>query len=118
LLSYRNVLKTSFDPILKKPSVVHWIAEGKYQKKFSKQVPNLPTFVLCWLRGRNIPQKGGIKMQRHANQTDSKSRDNNVNEELADVLTAISVVSKRLAKKLTALSEQDHQETKGGKDDE
>jgi hypothetical protein len=39
-------------------------------------------------------------------------------EEIADVLTAISVVSKRLARMLIALSQQDKHETKGGKADE
>jgi len=38
-------------------------------------------------------------------------------EELADVLTAISVVSKRLARKLQQLSRQDESKTKGGKTD-
>lgn len=42
-------------------------------------------------------------MQKQANQTDTQSRDPEMDEELADVLTAISVVSKRLAKKLTIL---------------
>jgi hypothetical protein len=54
-------------------------------------------------------------MQNQANQTDTQSRDPEMDEELADVLTAISVVSKRLAKKLTALSQQEKE--KGGKPD-
>jgi hypothetical protein len=41
-----------------------------------------------------------------------------MDEELADVLTAISVVSKRLARKLTTLSRQDKAKTEGGKTDE
>lgn len=54
-------------------------------------------------------------MQNQANQTDSQSRDPEMDEELADVLTAISVVSKRLAKKLTTLSQQEKE--KGGEPD-
>lgn len=38
-------------------------------------------------------------------------------EELADVLTAISVVSKRLARKLQQLPRQDEPATEGGKTD-
>ena len=52
-------------------------------------------------------------MQNQANQTDTHRRDPEMDEELADVLTAISVVSKRLAKKLTTLSQQEKE--KGGK---
>lgn len=52
-----------------------------------------------------------------AKQTDTKCHDREMDEELADVLTAISVVSKRLARKLTALSRQDEQKTEGGKSD-
>lgn len=54
-------------------------------------------------------------MQNQANQTDTQSRDPEMDEELADVLTAISVVSKRLANKLTTLSQQEKE--KGGKTD-
>jgi NTP pyrophosphatase (non-canonical NTP hydrolase) len=55
-------------------------------------------------------------MQKQANQTDAQNYDPDMDEELADVLTAISVVSKRLAKKLTTLSQQEKE--KGGKPDE
>lgn len=57
-------------------------------------------------------------MQTQAKQTDSEYRDREVNEELADVLTAISVVSKRLARKLTILASQEKQKTEGEKADE
>lgn len=40
-------------------------------------------------------------------QIDTETLDHEVNEELADVLTAISVVSRRLARKLLLLSEQE-----------
>ena len=53
-------------------------------------------------------------MQTKAQQTDTKCRDRDIDEELADVLTAISVVSKRLARKLTMLSRQDEQKAEGG----
>ena len=53
-------------------------------------------------------------METQAKQTDTKCRDREIDEELADVLTAISVVSKRLAQKLTMLSRQDEQKAEGG----
>ena len=40
-------------------------------------------------------------------QIGTENLDHEVNEELADVLTAISVVSRRLARKLLLLSEQE-----------
>lgn len=57
-------------------------------------------------------------MLTQAKQTDTESRDREMDEELADVLTAISVVSKRLARKLTTLSRQEKEKTEGGKSDE
>lgn len=45
---------------------------------------------------------------------DAETREREKNEELAEVLTAISVVSKRLAQKLTMLAKKQ----KGGKVDE
>jgi hypothetical protein len=57
-------------------------------------------------------------MEKQAQQTDTEIRDREMDEELADVLTAISVVSKRLARKLTMLSRQDEQTAEGGKSDE
>lgn len=56
-------------------------------------------------------------MQTQA-QTDTETRDREMDEELADVLTAISVVSKRLARKLTMLSQQENEKSEGGKSDE
>lgn len=57
-------------------------------------------------------------MQTQAKETSTEYRDREMNEELADVLTAISVVSKRLAQKLTMLAEEEKQKTEGGKADE
>ncbi|NCC65732.1 MAG: hypothetical protein EOM15_13870 [Spirochaetia bacterium] len=57
-------------------------------------------------------------MQIQAKQTDTQIRDREIDEELADVLTAISVVSKRLARKLATLSQQENEKRKGGKKDE
>lgn len=54
-------------------------------------------------------------MQKQANQTDDKCRDPEMDEELTDVLTAISVVSKRLVRELATLSQQEKE--KGGKTD-
>lgn len=56
-------------------------------------------------------------MQTSAKQTDTETHDREMNEELADVLTAISVVSKRLARKLTVLSRQANQDQEGGNAD-
>ena len=51
-------------------------------------------------------------MQR---ETDTESsKDQLMDEELADTLTAISVVSKRLAQKIKALSAKDEDKQKGG----
>lgn len=50
--------------------------------------------------------------------TQVKQTDTEIDEELADVLTAISVVSKRLAKKLAMLSSQSKEKTEEGKLDE
>lgn len=41
-----------------------------------------------------------------------------LDEELAGILTAISIVSKRLAKKLIALQKRDESTEEGGKKDE
>lgn len=56
-------------------------------------------------------------MEKQAQQTDTDIRDREMDEELADVLTAISVVSKRLARKLAMLSRQDRKKTEGGNQD-
>lgn len=45
-------------------------------------------------------------------------RDPRLDEELADVLTAISVVSRRLAKKLRAINGQPETKEKGGTENE
>ena len=47
-----------------------------------------------------------------------ESRDLEMDEELVGVLNAISVISKRLARKLTTFSRQDKEKTEGGKTDE
>jgi hypothetical protein len=57
-------------------------------------------------------------MQTQANSKDTDLRDQELDEELAGVLTAISVVSKRLAKKLTQLSRQHATNEEGGKSDD
>lgn len=50
-------------------------------------------------------------MEVQAKQTDTECLDPEMDEELADVLTAICVVSKRLARNLTMLSRQDREKT-------
>lgn len=57
-------------------------------------------------------------MQAQEKEAHAEHRDHEIDEELADVLTAISVVSKRLARKLTMLARQDKEKTEGGKTDE
>jgi len=53
-------------------------------------------------------------MKTQAKQPSTENRDPEMDEELADVLTAISVVAKRLARKLSALSSHE-KEKSGGK---
>ena len=56
-------------------------------------------------------------MQTKANERDADIRDTELDEELAGILTAISVVSKRLAKKLHALQKQKESAEEGGAPD-
>jgi len=57
-------------------------------------------------------------MQTKATDRDTGLRDDELEEELAGILTAISVVSKRLAKKLLALQKRDDSTREGGVPDE
>ena len=57
-------------------------------------------------------------MQTEANERNAEMRDAELDEELAGILTAISVVSKRLAKKLLALQRQNESTGGGGAPDE
>ena len=57
-------------------------------------------------------------MQAEANERNAEMRDAELDEELAGILTAISVVSKRLAKKLLALQKRDESTEKGGNPNE
>jgi hypothetical protein len=57
-------------------------------------------------------------MEAQEKQTDTEYRNREMDEELADVLIAISVVSKRLARKLTVLQREDERMAEGGKPDE
>lgn len=56
-------------------------------------------------------------METQAKQIDTEYRNREIDEELADVLIAISVVSKRLARKLTVLKREDERMAEGGKSD-
>ena len=60
--------------------------------------------------------KGGDTMQTQTNVEASK--DQQLDEELADTLTAISVVSKRLAQKIKALSAKEQEKKEGGNPNE
>lgn len=53
-------------------------------------------------------------MEPKANNADTVLRDSELDEELAGILTAISVVSKRLAKKLLSLQRQGASPEEGG----
>ena len=53
-------------------------------------------------------------MQTKTNDKVTNFRDPELDEELAGILAAISVVSKRLAKKLLTLQQQDTSQGKGG----
>ena len=53
-------------------------------------------------------------MQTKENNPDTEPQDSELNAELAGILTAISIVSRRLARKLTVLSEQGDPTEKGG----
>lgn len=57
-------------------------------------------------------------MQNQTNPADADGRGRPSDAELADVLTAISVVAKRLARKLSALSERVEAAEEGGARDE
>ncbi len=54
-------------------------------------------------------------MQSKTNNTDTELRDHDLDEELAGILTAISIVCKRLAKKLLAIQQRDEPIEEGGK---
>ena len=57
-------------------------------------------------------------METADEQTSAGQRNHERDEELADVLMAISVVSKRLARKVGLMTREDKQRRKGGKGDE
>lgn len=57
-------------------------------------------------------------MQTKPNDRDTNLQNAELDEELAGILTAISVVSKRLAKKLLALQRQENSTGSGGVPDE
>jgi len=57
-------------------------------------------------------------MEAKTKNTDTDLRDGDIDEELAGILTAISIVSKRLAKKLLALQRRDEPIGGGGSQDE
>lgn len=56
-------------------------------------------------------------MQTKPNDRDTKLHNAELDDELAGILTAISVVSKRLAKKLLALQRQNESTKEGGAPD-
>ena len=57
-------------------------------------------------------------MQTKAKNTDADLSGDGLNEELAGILTAISIVSKRLAQKLSVLQRRNEETEKGGNQDE
>ena len=56
-------------------------------------------------------------MLSQMNQSDTKERDHALDEEMVGILTAISVVSKRLARKIMLISREE-KTAKGGNTDE
>jgi hypothetical protein len=67
---------------------------------------------------QNVPETEVDLMQTKAKNTDTDLCDDGLNEELAGILTAISIVSKRLAQKLSVLQRRDERSEKGGDQDE
>lgn len=57
-------------------------------------------------------------MKTKAKNTEGELHDDGLNEELAGILNAISIVSKRLAQKLLVLQRRDEASEKGGNQDE
>ena len=57
-------------------------------------------------------------MQTKVKNTDADLCNDGLNEELAGILTAISIVSKRLAQKLSVLQRRNEETEKGGNQDE
>ena len=57
-------------------------------------------------------------MQTKAKNNDADVCDDGLNKELAGILTAISIVSKRLAQKLSVLQRRNEETEKGGNQDE
>ena len=57
-------------------------------------------------------------MQTKAKNADPDLCDDGLNDELAGILTAISIVAKRLAQKLSMLQRRDETAEKGGDQDE
>jgi hypothetical protein len=71
------------------------------------------------MRGKRPPSETEVKhMKTKSIEADANYRDHEEDEELAGVLMAISIVSKRLAKKLSRLSKQGEPTEEGGKPDE
>jgi hypothetical protein len=66
---------------------------------------------------KNSLGNGGSNMQTKTNDKVTNFRDTELDEELAGILAAISVVSRRLAKKLLTLQQQDALVKEGGKPD-
>ena len=102
--------------VLKPPSAVLWISERNTKKEFTETGTQHSNFCPVDVEGKkNSPQNGGSKMETQTKQTDTEIRDREIDEELADVLTAIGVMSKRLARKLTTLSRQGKEKLEGVK---
>lgn len=92
--------------------------EGSTQK--TTESTGTQTFFNCPVDGEggNGPRNGGKDMQVQEERVCPEGRDPEIDEELADVLMAISVVSRRLARKLAMLSRQGKQNKEGGQSDE
>ena len=85
------------------------VARKNHKRFFVQTTQNCPGTI----REESTPLvKGDAAMQTQTNAESSKNQQ--IDEELADTLTAISVVSKRLAQKIKALSAKEQGIKKGG----
>ncbi len=83
--------------------------EKNHKRFFVQTTQNCPGTIR---EGANPLEKGGNNMQT---QTPAEAlKDQQLDEDLADTLTAISIVSKRLAQKIKALSSKEQENKEGG----
>jgi hypothetical protein len=87
------------------------------KNKFSFLVAKAFVAVLRKVEGQMVPSETEVRTMQTKARNPDDCLDHETSEELAGVLTAISVVSKRLAKRLVELHRQDGANQEGGKSD-